>query len=86
MSSLWLFCLIPTGVQGVPWALFWLALPLVWLDIHLPTWLFSHPVQAHTLSHRICEGKKVINLNEGLAIFLAGVGIFNHSSLWEELF
>lgn len=85
MSSLWLSCLFPTGVQDYH-------RPSSGQPYHLPGWIYiyppaasSHLVQAHTLTMGDVRGKK-INLNEGLATFLQVLAFFNHRCLWEELF
>lgn len=75
MSSLWLFCLFPTGDQGYHG-------PSSGQPYHLYGWLCTYPPPCspilstpHSQPWEML-GKKIITLNEGLAAFLPGVGIF----------
>lgn len=85
MSSLWLSCLVPTGVQGHRG-------PSSGRPYHLRArYTFTHlaplpfcpgpPTQPREML-----GEKIINLNGGLATFLQMLAFFNHRSLWEEVF
>lgn len=87
MSSLWLSCLFPTGVQDYH-------RPSSGQPYHLHGWIYiSPPASSPTWSRHthlpwemLGEKKKIINLNEGLATFLQVLAFFNHRCLWEEVF